>query len=126
MQGVHTLKLFGYAPGEISRPYVNVRADMPLVHPIVMLRPLAQGLGVSETPKKRWRTRMKSTLGVVIAAVMMTLGAGYANAAVGSNAGSLRLLSTQSSAVQDVYWRRWHHHHRHCWWRHGYRHCRWW
>ncbi len=68
---------------------------------------------------------MKTTLGVVIAAVVMTLGAGYANAAVGSNVGSLRLLSTQSSAVQDVYWRRYGHH-RHCWWRNGYRHCRWW
>ena len=55
---------------------------------------------------------MKSTLGVVIAAVLMTLGSGYANAAVGSNAGSLRLLSTQSSAVKDVYWRHWHHHRR--------------
>lgn len=70
---------------------------------------------------------MKATLGVAIAAAAMVLGAGLANAAtVNSDVHTLKQLSAQSSATQDVYWRRWHHRHRHCWWRHGHRHCRWW
>ncbi|HML30123.1 MAG TPA: hypothetical protein PKE16_15085 [Hyphomicrobium sp.] len=70
---------------------------------------------------------MKTTLGVALAAAVMVLGAGIANAAtVSSDVHALKLLSGQSSAAQDVYWRRWHHHHRHCWWRHGHRFCRWW
>jgi hypothetical protein len=73
---------------------------------------------------------MKTTLGVAIAAAAMVLGAGLANAAtLSSDVHTLKLLSAQSSATQDVYWRRhWHHryHRRHCWWRYGHRHCRWW
>ena len=68
---------------------------------------------------------MKTTLGVALAAAGMVLCAGLANAAtVSSDVHSLKLLSTQSSAAQDVYWRRYHR--RHCWWRFGHRHCRWW
>jgi hypothetical protein len=70
---------------------------------------------------------MKTTLGVAIAAAVMVLGAGLANAAtVSSDVQALKLLSTHSSATQDVYYRRWHHGHRRCWWRYGHRHCRWW
>jgi hypothetical protein len=70
---------------------------------------------------------MKTTLKVAVAAAAMILGAGMANAApVSSDVHTLKLISEQSSATQDVYWRRWHHRHRHCWWRYGHRHCRWW
>ncbi len=68
---------------------------------------------------------MKTTLGLAIALAVMVLGAGFANAAsVSGDVQSLKLLSTQSSVTQDVYWRRWHHHR--CWWRFGHRHCRYW
>ncbi|CCB68002.1 hypothetical protein RLW55_04535 [Hyphomicrobium sp. B1] len=70
---------------------------------------------------------MKTTLRVAIAAAAVVLGAGFANAAtVSSDVHALKLLTAHSSAAQDVYWRRWHHRHRHCWWRHGHRFCRWW
>jgi hypothetical protein len=75
---------------------------------------------------------MRTTLGVVIAAAAMLLGASLANATVGSNVHALSLLSTNSSPAQNVYWRRYHHWHhwnhwghRHCWWRYGHRHCHW-
>ena len=69
---------------------------------------------------------MKTSLAIVLAAAAMVLGAGLANSAtVSSDVTSLKLLSQQSAATQDVYWRRWHRHRR-CWWRFGHRHCRWW
>ncbi|RUP00064.1 hypothetical protein [Hyphomicrobium sp.] len=68
---------------------------------------------------------MKMTLRAVLAATLMVLGAGLANAAtVSGDVHSLKLISEQSPAAQHVYWRHWRH--RHCWWRHGYRHCRYW
>jgi hypothetical protein len=63
---------------------------------------------------------MKTTLGVAIAAAVMMLGAGLANATVGSHAATLHLLSAQSSSVQSVAYK----HHRHCWWSHHHRHCK--
>jgi hypothetical protein len=70
---------------------------------------------------------MKTTLGVALAAAAMVLGAGLANAGtVSGDVQSLKLLSAQTSATQDVYWRRGYHRHRRCWWRYGHRHCRWW
>lgn len=69
---------------------------------------------------------MRTTLGVAIAAAAMVLGASFANATVVNNVQTLNLISKQASPTQDVYWRRWHRHHRRCWWRHGHRHCRWW
>jgi hypothetical protein len=70
---------------------------------------------------------MKTTFGIALAAAAMVLGAGLGNAAtVSSDVHSLKLLSAESSAKQDVYWRRDRYRHRHCWWRYGHRHCRWW
>lgn len=81
--------------------------------------------GVKAAPKTKETTEMRTTLGVAIVAAAMVLGGGYASATVNGNVHTLNLISKQASPTQDVYWRRWHHRHRHCWWRHGRRFCRW-
>ena len=56
--------------------------------------------------------------GIGLTGLSPTLAAPASGTAIGNAAAAHR-------AVDQVYWRRYHRHHRHCWWRHGYRHC-WW
>ncbi len=60
---------------------------------------------------------MKTTLGMILVASAMMMGANFANAAVGGNVASLRALSANSSVQAAKY-------HRHCWWHHHHRVCR--
>jgi|SwirhisoilCB2_FD_contig_41_9575913_length_242_multi_19_in_0_out_0_1 hypothetical protein len=60
---------------------------------------------------------MKLTLSVAVAAAVMMLGAGLANANVSSNVAGLHLQSSQAQTVN-------YKHHRHCWWSHHHRHCK--